>query len=55
MKSTKTLFATLVLATLPSFGFAMCSGYGHEQTASMSCAEGMVWDAATQTCVKVTG
>jgi len=50
MKTTKTLAAALVLATLPTFGFAMCQWGEHETTAA-SCAEGMVWDATTGTCV----
>ncbi len=54
MKTTKTLVATLVLAALPSFGFAMCSGYGHQE-ASISCAAGTVYDADTKTCVTVSG
>ncbi len=54
MKTTKTIFASLILAALPSIGFAGCSGYGHQE-ASMSCADGMVYDAETKACVTVSG
>lgn len=50
---TKTLLATLALALAPSIGFAACSGYGHSETASISCAEGSVYDADTKACVPV--
>ena len=47
----KTLAIATVMAVAPTFVFAMgCSGYDHTTTAA-SCAEGMVWDAATSKCV----
>lgn len=46
--------AAVALTLAPGIGLAMgCSGYKHEQTV-MSCAEGMVLDAATGTCVAQT-
>jgi len=45
----KLLLATLVVAATPSLALAMCSGYGHDQTA-MSCPEGQTYNAATQRC-----
>jgi hypothetical protein len=49
----KTLIAAMALATLPAASFAMCSDKSHQ---AMSCSEGTVWDAASQTCIKqVTG
>jgi len=44
------LLTALVLTAAPSFAFAMgCSG-GHQE-ASMSCANGTIWDADSKTCV----
>ncbi|TNF23184.1 MAG: hypothetical protein EP318_01140 [Rhodobacteraceae bacterium] len=41
-----------LLTVLPVMGYAMCND-GHQ---AMSCAQGTVWDAATQSCVeRVTG
>lgn len=51
----KTLCVALALTVIPTLSFAMCSGYGHDQAASMSCADGTVWDAQTGTCVTVSG
>lgn len=49
----KTLIAAMALATLPAASYAMCAGKSHQ---AMSCAEGTMWDAASQTCIKqVTG
>jgi hypothetical protein len=46
----KTLLAAFVLTAVPGFAYAECSwGRAHEVT--MSCADGMTWDAASQTCV----
>lgn len=44
----KTAFAAIALAVLPAFGYAACST-SHQ---AMSCADGTVWDAATQSCVQ---
>lgn len=50
--SIKTLLAALVLTAAPGLAMAECSwGSNHEVT--MSCSEGMTWDAGTQTCVPV--
>lgn len=50
----KTLLTALTLTLLPGFAFAMgCSSFGHT-TASMSCAEGMTFDAETETCVPIS-
>lgn len=46
---TKTALAALALITLPALASAMCSDKSHQ---AMSCAEGMVWDAATSSCTK---
>ncbi|MCE8001018.1 MAG: adenylosuccinate lyase [Rhodobiaceae bacterium] len=49
----KTLFVVFGLLVLPASGYAMCSGHDHQ---ALSCAEGTVWNADTQTCVaQVTG
>ena len=50
MKTTKTLIVALALSALPGLAFATCS-FGTHQEASMSCAEGTVWDAETEKCV----
>ena len=49
----KTLLSALALTVLPSLAFAACSGFGHSTTAQMTCADGMVYDADTQSCVPV--
>ncbi|MEM0945862.1 MAG: hypothetical protein AAGK37_00540 [Pseudomonadota bacterium] len=54
MKTTKTLFVALAFAALPSLGFAMGCNYG-ESHASMSCADGFVWDGEKGACVQPTG
>jgi len=45
----KTLLTALVLALAPGMAAAMCS-WGKEETAA-SCADGMVWDSTSQSCV----
>ena len=51
----KTFLAAVALTVLPGLALAMgCSGYKHEQTV-MSCADGMVFDAQTGTCVSQVG
>lgn len=54
MKTTKTLIAAATLAVLPTLGFAQCAGKVHQE-AMMSCADGMVYDAESKTCVTVSG
>ena len=50
--SIKSLLAALVLTVAPGLAIAECSfGRGHEVT--MSCADGMTWDADAQACVPV--
>lgn len=46
----KTLLAAFVLTALPGFAYADCS-WGRAHDVTMSCADGMTWDAAAQTCV----
>ena len=51
----KTIAVAAILSLSPITAFAMCSGEGHDTTASM-CADGMVWDAEAAICVEqVTG
>ncbi len=51
----KTLLAASVLALAPTFAVASgCAGYDHKQQASISCADGMILDNATGTCVAPT-
>jgi hypothetical protein len=52
----KTLLATaaLTLVTATS-SFAMGCQWGTQETASMTCAEGTVYDADTNTCQVVSG
>ncbi|MFN3643867.1 MAG: hypothetical protein ACK4TB_13220 [Gemmobacter sp.] len=46
----KVFLAAAALALAPGLASAMC---GHERkTTATACGEGMVFDAATQTCVK---
>ena len=47
--SVKTFLTALALSVLPAAGYAMCSGPDHQ---AASCAEGTVWDAESQACVK---
>lgn len=54
MKTTA-LLATLAAFMLPGVASAMCTGYGHSETASMSCAKGTTYDSDTNSCVTVTG
>lgn len=52
----KTTLAATVLALMPGLAFAYeCNSAAKMETASISCAEGMVVDAATNTCVATTG
>jgi len=50
----KTVLAALALTIAPTFALAMgCSDRSHQ---AQSCATGMVWDSASQSCVKqITG
>jgi hypothetical protein len=50
----KTTFAALVLAFAPSIAFADCAGKDTMQDASISCAVGSTYDAATGKCVPGT-
>jgi hypothetical protein len=49
----KTLLAALALSVTPAIAMAMCSGYGHSETANQ-CGQGQAWDAAAEKCVAVT-
>ncbi len=48
----KTLIAAAVLAVLP--GVAAFAACGPHSLQTMSCAEGQLWDAPTQSCVDRT-
>ena len=50
----KLTLAAFALAVMPGLAMAMCSGYGHDQTA-MTCAPGSVYDEDTKNCVPTTG
>ncbi len=43
----KTTLAALALITAPALASAMCADKTHQ---AMSCAEGTVWDSASQSC-----
>ncbi|MFN3953733.1 MAG: hypothetical protein ACK4LQ_04710 [Pararhodobacter sp.] len=45
----KTLLAALALSMAPSLALAM--GCGDLRQTTASCAEGQVWDSASQSCV----
>jgi hypothetical protein len=47
----KVLLAALALAAAPGLASAMCSWSAHGTEQAMTCAEGTVWDATSQTCV----
>lgn len=47
----KTLLTAGLLALAPVMSFAACSGHTEQ---AMSCADGMVWDAETSSCVEQT-
>ena len=51
----KALAAAVALSILPAMGFASeCNG-GKQKQASMTCAEGSVYDPVTDGCVPTTG
>lgn len=51
----KTTIAAFVLILSPALAYAEgCSGAAHSEQASMSCAEGMTFDASQNTCVAET-
>ncbi|MDJ0824384.1 MAG: chitin-binding domain-containing protein [Rhodobacter sp.] len=52
MKIKTALFAAL-LAAAPSLAFAMGCNWEHSTQEAMSCAEGTIWDAETETCVDI--
>ncbi len=51
----KTLAAAVALTIIPAMGFAYECNYGKQKQASMSCAEGSVYDAESGTCQPTTG
>lgn len=53
MTPMKLSLAVLMFAAIPTLSFAFCS-YGTHQEANISCAEGMVWDAESKSCVPST-
>ena len=52
---TKMTVAALILGLAPTLALAQegCSGSGHSQQAAMSCAEGLMLDLETNTCVPI--
>lgn len=51
---TKNAFVALIAlaaSVAPGFAFGDCTY--HDKQASMSCADGTVWDNATKTCIKL--
>lgn len=46
----KTFIVSMLLALLPAFAYAGSSCGGKEHV-TISCADGKIWDSATQTCV----
>jgi hypothetical protein len=46
----KALVLAVALCAAPLSGWAACSG-GHAQ--AMTCAEGTIWDPATNSCVPI--
>lgn len=46
----KIAIAALALAAAPSLAFAQCGWKNVDRTASQ-CEQGMVWDAASETCI----
>lgn len=50
----KTMIAAAVITLSPLMAQASCS-WGKTEQASMTCAEGMVYDASTGACVAMTG
>ncbi len=51
----KTLAAAVALTILPATVFAYECNVSKQKQAAMSCAEGTVFDEATQACVPTTG
>lgn len=48
---TKTILSALALSLAPTLSLAMCSDDKAQPTTAMSCAEGQVFDGATNRCV----
>lgn len=51
---TNVLLAALALSVAPSLALAYSCNKNRIDTASMTCAEGTMWDASTQTCVPLS-
>ncbi|AVL51627.1 adenylosuccinate lyase [Roseobacter denitrificans] len=51
----KTLAAAVALTIIPAMSFAYECNSSKQKQASMSCAEGSVYDAQTGACVPTTG
>ena len=47
--SVRSILAAAILALAPTFALAQACDHGTEQ--AMSCADGMVWDSTTGSCV----
>jgi hypothetical protein len=50
----KTLATAFALVALPGLAAAMCGSKSSLEQHAMTCAEGSVWDAATEACVPLT-
>lgn len=50
----KTLAAAVALTLLPAMGFAYECNHGKQKQASMSCAEGSIYDVNAGACVPTT-
>ena len=51
----KTLAAAVALTVIPAMGFAYECNFGKQKQASMTCAEGSVYDSAAGKCMPTTG
>jgi hypothetical protein len=51
----KTLAAAVALTVIPAMGFAYECSQSKQKQASMTCAEGSVYDAQAGACVPTTG
>ena len=51
---TKTILCALALTLAPTLSLAECSGMMKRDQTAMSCAEGQVFDANTNSCVDQT-
>ncbi|MEX0309792.1 MAG: hypothetical protein AB3N17_06030 [Tateyamaria sp.] len=52
---TKTVLVALALTLAPTLSFAAGCNYGKIEQQAMSCADGTVYDADSNSCVSTTG